>query len=109
MTMLTHSSNWETVRADVWVKRGKANRPSLSRVVLFSSLRWSHRIRLSDLDQNFSPSSPMRVLLGMLFFLGLVERGRGYAGIPTATLIDDIPLRGIGRDDGPTGERRPTS
>lgn len=73
MTLLTHSSNWETVRTDVWVKRGKANRLSLSRVVLFSSLRWSHRIRLSDLDQNFSPSSPMRVLLGMLFFLGLVK------------------------------------
>lgn len=30
MTMLTHSFNWETVRTDVWVKRGKANRPSLS-------------------------------------------------------------------------------
>lgn len=45
MTMLT-PSNWETVPTDGALGEESESEPALSRVVLFSYLRWSHGIRL---------------------------------------------------------------
>lgn len=73
MTMLTHSSNWETVPTDERLGEESESESAPSRVVLFSSLRWLVARHTSDLDQNFSPSSRCVCYSGCYF--PLVGRG----------------------------------
>lgn len=80
MTMLTHS-HWETVPTDGRLGEESESESALFRVVLFSSLRWLVARQTSDLDQNFSPSSPCVCYSGCYSPLGLVGTG-GICGYP---------------------------